>query len=40
VDLPKADPIPARLMAEFARSTQQVLAQLDRQAPSSVALRD
>ena len=40
VDLPKAEPIPARLMASFAQGSQVLLAQLDSIGATPVALRD
>ena len=40
VDLPKAEPIPVRQMAEFAKGSQALLAQLDSLAIAPVALRD
>lgn len=40
VDLPKAEPIPARLMASFAQGSGLLLAQLDSLGAAPVALRD
>ncbi|MFZ5653826.1 MAG: peptidoglycan DD-metalloendopeptidase family protein [Pseudomonadota bacterium] len=40
VDLPKADPIPARLRGQFAAGSQTLLAQLDSLAGAPLALRD
>lgn len=40
VDLPKAEPIPARLMASFAQDSRSLLARLDSLGAKPVALRD